>query len=91
MGLNDTASNNNKDADSSKNLIGELGETVLRLVYQGFRVDEEIMQYGSISRECLDVKILVLSELDLVREVDDGYEITSSGEKYLETVLGWHI
>ncbi|MHA1960160.1 MAG: hypothetical protein ACW99U_08020 [Candidatus Thorarchaeota archaeon] len=91
MGLNDTASNSYKDVDSTKNLIGELGETVLRLIYQGCRVDDEIKRFGSVSQECLDVKILVLSELDLVREDDDGYEITSSGEKYLETALGWHI
>ncbi|UCE09826.1 MAG: hypothetical protein JSW61_12765 [Candidatus Thorarchaeota archaeon] len=91
MGLDETASNISKEIDSTRNLLGEMGELVLRLIYQGCRLDDELTRFGSITQECLDVRITVLRELDLVRDDDDGYEITPAGEKYLEIALGWNI
>lgn len=77
------------DADSIRNLIGELGVELLGLIRQEFTTDEELIQYGSLTRQCLEVKIPLLETLDLVTQKKDGYRLTKRGKEVLIELLGW--
>ena len=77
------------DADSIRNLIGELGVELLGLIRQEFTTDEELIQYSSLTRQCLEIKIPLLETLDLVTQKKDGYRLTKRGEEVLKELLGW--
>ncbi|MHA1903693.1 MAG: hypothetical protein ACXADL_00655 [Candidatus Thorarchaeota archaeon] len=82
-------SNKPIDADSVRNLVGELGIEILGLIRQEFTTDEELIQYGSVTLQCLEVKIPLLETLDLITQKKDGYKLTKRGKDILIELLGW--
>ena len=82
-------SNKSIDADSVRNLVGELGIEILGLIRQEFTTDEELIQYGSVTLQCLEVKIPLLETLDLITQKKDGYKLTKRGKDILIELLGW--
>ena len=82
-------SNKSIDADSVRNLVGEMGIEILGLIRQEFTTDEELIQYGSVTLQCLEVKIPLLETLDLITQKKDGYKLTKRGKDILIELLGW--
>lgn len=76
--------------DMLNNLVGELGNKVLLLIGQGFSIDDDIIRFGSITRDCLNIKISVLKSLNLIKSNIGGYYLTDLGSEYLQDYLGWN-
>ncbi|MHA1936141.1 MAG: hypothetical protein ACW97A_12760 [Candidatus Thorarchaeota archaeon] len=82
-------SNKPIDAESVRNLVGELGIEILGLIRQEFTTDEELIQYGSLTLQCLEVKVPLLEILDLVTQTKECYRLTKRGDEVLIELLGW--
>ena len=77
------------DLETTRNLVGEMGNEILSLIHQGCKNDDDLTRFSSISKPCLEVKIPLLMNLDLVSTTSNRYQITSMGVRYIESVLGW--
>ena len=77
------------DLETTRNLVGEMGNEILSLIHQGCKTVDDLTRFSSISKPCLDVKIPLLMNLDLVSITSNRYQITSMGVRYIENVLGW--
>jgi predicted transcriptional regulator len=89
MEQEDTLNSHAFDLETTRNLVGEMGNEILSLIHQGCMDNDDICRFSSISKPCLEVKIPLLMNLDLVSSRSDRYQITSIGVRYIESVLGW--
>ncbi len=75
--------------ETTRYLIGDLGIQILSLVDQGCTNDDDLIKFGRFSRQCLSVKIPLLTTLGLLAAGPNGYRITPTGQSFLDTILRW--
>ncbi len=75
--------------ETTRYLIGELGVHILSLIDQGCTDDQDLIRFGRFSRECLSVKIPLLTTLGLLTTSPQGYKVTTVGQSFLDALLRW--
>lgn len=79
-------SENDLDVNMTKVLLGPLGTRILLLISQGCETPDDLVRFSSVSYECLDVKIPLLLNLELIHKLSSSYKTTIRGEAYLSAI-----
>ncbi|MBN2151244.1 MAG: hypothetical protein JW839_07365 [Candidatus Lokiarchaeota archaeon] len=75
-----------KEVEVSKMLLGENGIAMLRAIRFGPVDVETIVALSGLPRSCIEGRIPVLAELDMIKDTPEGFLLKQAGIDFLEVV-----
>jgi hypothetical protein len=74
------------DVEVSKMLLGDNGIAMLRAIRFGPVDVETIQALCGLPKACIEGRLPVLAELDMIKEVSEGFLLKQAGIDFLEAV-----
>ncbi len=74
------------DIEVSKMLLGDNGIAMLRAIRFGPVDVETIQALSGLPKSCIEGRLPVLAELDMIKEVTEGFLLKQAGIDFLEAV-----
>jgi RIO-like serine/threonine protein kinase len=75
-----------QDVEVSKMLLGDNGIAMLRAIRFGPVDVETIQALSGLPKACIEGRLPVLAELDMVKEISEGFLLKQAGIDFLEAI-----